>query len=82
MTQNTVLKTLESYARLKTETRVIETWLNPASADYEDVRTATGKLAFRLDVHRGIVEWQDEHKRKHYIDLAAFVQARVTGVGV
>ena len=81
MGENQVLKTLESYARLKSESRVDNLWLNPASADYEDVRTATGKLAFRMDACRGIVEWQDEHKRKHYIDLAAFVRARVASVG-
>lgn len=40
---------------------------------YVDVRTAGGKLAFRFDPRRGIVEWRDRGKT-HYFDLCALTE--------
>lgn len=68
MTENTVLKTLENYARLKTETNVLQTWLGAANADYQTVKFPDGSIAFRIDVRRGLVEIQ-KRGQCHYFDL-------------
>lgn len=68
MTQNTVLSTLESYARLKSDSDAIQTWLGAANADYQTVKFPDGSIAFRIDVRRGLVEIQ-KRGQCHYFDL-------------
>ena len=71
---NSVLKTLESYARLKTETNVIQTWLGAANADYQTVKFPDGDVAFRIDTQRGLVDIK-RRGQCYYFDLARIVSS-------
>lgn len=68
MGENKVLSTLESYARLKNESGVIQAWLGAANADYQTIKFPDGSIAFRIDIRRGLVEIQ-KRGQCHYFDL-------------
>lgn len=46
-----------------------QTGSSPDIANYVDVRTPTGKLAFRYDPVRHLIQWQ-ERGRRYVFDLA------------